>query len=104
MKIYDIIEKTVKGIILDANEILETKEILELVQVSLSDTTRTKLFSRLNNLRGDGVIKGKCVGSGKGVWIWWSPDLFIENHNSHEENSLDNQLVNETGGVKYGGE
>ena len=50
-----------------AGEPLETREI-ELV---LSDVTRVKTLYRLNNLRGDGTIKGKAVGSGKGTWIWW---------------------------------
>jgi hypothetical protein len=25
----------------------------------------------LQNLRAEGHIHGKFVGSGKGVWIWW---------------------------------
>ena len=51
----------------EADEPLETKE-LELI---LKNITRVKLLYRLNNLRGEGMIKGKQVGSGKGTWIWW---------------------------------
>ncbi len=54
----------------------ETKEILEKLRVFLKDTTRTKLFYRLNNLRGDGLIKGRFIGPGKGVWIWWKKSAF----------------------------
>ena len=27
-------------------------------------------------LRAEGLIKGKFVGPGKGVWIWWKKDAF----------------------------
>lgn len=94
MKIYDVIEKTVRDIVQSAEEVLETKEILELVQVSLPDVTRTKVFSRLNNLRGDGVIRGKCMGSGKGVWIWWPSDLFLR---ADDEVDSDGEVVNKNG-------
>lgn len=49
---------------------LETSEVVELVQQEIP-TTRTKIFKRLTDLRGDQAINGKHVGSGKGVWIWW---------------------------------
>lgn len=58
-KILDIINKS--------EEPLETKEIEEI----LKNSTRVKTLYRLNLLRGDGLIKGKPVGSGKGTWIWW---------------------------------
>lgn len=93
MKIYDIIEKTARDIIRNAGEVLETKEILERVQTSLCDVTRTKLFSRLNNLRGDGIIKGKCIGSGKGVWIWWDSNLFIQHKEFLNNNCSNNQPI-----------
>ncbi len=60
-----------------------TQKILQLVQASaepretkeiegeLKTVTRVKVLYRLNILRGDGLIKGKPVGSGKGTWIWW---------------------------------
>lgn len=51
----------------EAEEPLETKEI----EIILKDITRIKVLYRLNLLRGDGLIKGKAVGSGKGTWIWW---------------------------------
>jgi repressor of nif and glnA expression len=71
----DLITKTALKIIQESNEVLETKEIEEKVSNSIKDITRTKLFSRLNNLRGEGLIKGKFVGPGKGVWIWWKKSL-----------------------------
>lgn len=49
-------------------EPLETKEIENL----LKNISRVKILYRLNNLRGEGIIKGKSVGSGKGAWIWWA--------------------------------
>lgn len=56
----------------DAEEPLETKEIETLLAATrLRDVTRIKVLYRLNLLRGDGAIKGKPVGSGKGTWIWW---------------------------------
>jgi len=27
-------------------------------------------------LRAEGLIKGKFVGPGKGVWIWWKKNAF----------------------------
>ena len=58
-----------------AGEPLETKEIEDL----LSDETRTKILYRLTQLRGDGVIKGKRIGSGKGAWVWWMTEMFEKN-------------------------
>lgn len=58
-----------------SKEPLETKEIENLVKKSSKNTTRTKVIYRLNNLRGEGKIKGKYLGSGKGVWIWWNNNL-----------------------------
>ena len=63
-------------IINDTDEPLETKEIQNLVSKKIKNVTRTKLFYRLNNLRGEGLIKGKFVGPGKGVWIWWREKAF----------------------------
>jgi len=54
-------------ILKESSEPLETKEIEEIMK----NVTRAKLIYRLNNLRGEGLIKGKVVGSGKGTWIWW---------------------------------
>ena len=74
MHISDAILK----IINQSDEPLETKEVMEKAEESLKNVTRTKLFYRLNMLRGDGKIKGKFVGPGKGVWIWWSKEAFFE--------------------------
>lgn len=50
-----------------SDEPLETKNI----EQAFSKATRIMILYRLNNLRGDGKLKGKQVGSGKGTWIWW---------------------------------
>lgn len=63
----------------DSPEPLETKEIEEQLKIQEKQpkkgtgetVTRIKVLYRLNMLRGDGLIKGKPVGSGKGTWIWW---------------------------------
>ena len=67
-------------IIENSDDVLETKEIQEKVENSVKDVTRTKIFSRLNNLRGEGKIKGKFVGPGKGVWIWWKSVIITKNN------------------------
>lgn len=61
-----------------SNEPLETKELENLLvsKIKKETLTRTKVFYRLNMLRGEGKIKGKFVGPGKGVWIWWNTNLF----------------------------
>lgn len=63
----DTTSKNILKVLKDAEEPLETKEI----ELILKNVTRVKLLYRLNNLRGEGLIKGKQVGSGKGTWIWW---------------------------------
>ena len=73
----DEISELAFKIISKAEEPLETKEIGEKVKAVFRNATRTKLFYRLNNLRGEGLIKGKFVGPGKGVWIWWKNDKNI---------------------------
>ena len=60
----------------NSKEPLETKEIEILLKKYHKFVTRTKIIYRLNNLRGEGLIKGKYLGSGKGVWIWWAKNLF----------------------------
>jgi len=67
----DKLSKKLIKIVLEAGEPLETKEILE-----FSNETRVKVLYRLHNLRGEGLIKGKLIGSGKGAWIWWRKDAF----------------------------
>lgn len=63
----DVVSKKILDIIVNAGEPLETREI----ELILKNVTRIKVLYRLNNLRGEGQIKGKPVGSGKGCWIWW---------------------------------
>jgi len=59
-------------VISSATEPLETKEIEE----KLKGASRAMILYRLHNLRGEGLIKGKRVGPGKGAWIWWKKDAF----------------------------
>jgi len=68
----DKISKRILEIINTSQDPLETKEI----ELILKNITRIKVLYRLKNLRGDGLIKGKPVGSGKGAWIWWRIDAF----------------------------
>lgn len=72
MKVLDAISQEIIRLINQSNEPLETKEI----ETKLSSSSRTKIFYRLKDLRGDGLIKGKMVGAGKGAWIWWRVDAF----------------------------
>jgi len=56
------------------NMLKKSKEPLEMadIQKQIPDATRTKIMYRLNDLRGEGKIKGKRIGAGgKGVWVWW---------------------------------
>ena len=68
----DRISTSILTILATAIEPLETKEIQNL----LTATTRVKIMYRLNRLRGDGLILGKQIGSGKGTWIWWKLESF----------------------------
>jgi DNA-binding Lrp family transcriptional regulator len=61
------ITKKILQIISKSHEPLETKE----VEKELKGVSRSKILYRLNDLRGEGKIKGKHLGPGKGVWIWW---------------------------------
>ena len=67
----DKLAKNILRIIDSSNTPLETKEIEQKVKA-----TRVKVLYRLNLLRGEGKIKGKFVGPGKGVWIWWPIKAF----------------------------
>jgi hypothetical protein len=72
----DKVRKVITGILKKAEEPLETIEIQKIATQEIgNDVTRTILLYRLNNLRGEGQIKGKQIGSGKGTWIWWRGDL-----------------------------
>lgn len=70
----DRVQEIVLGIISNSQTPLETPEILERV-LQQTKTTRTIVFKRLTDLRGDGAILGAHIGSGKGSWIWWSKEL-----------------------------
>jgi len=63
----EVITRGILKIINESEEPLETKEI----EVMLKNVSRVMILYRLNNLRGEGLIKGKQIGSGKGTWIWW---------------------------------
>ncbi len=66
-KSTDKLSKKIFELLGSTDEPLETREI----ELLLKGQTRIKVLYRLNYLRGDGIIKGKVVGSGKGTWIWW---------------------------------
>jgi len=72
MNTKDRLSETLIKVINVASEPLETKEI----EGKVPAETRQKIFNRLKNLRGEGTIKGKMVGAGKGTWIWWRKDAF----------------------------
>lgn len=67
-------------IVSNNHEPLETEEIISRLHESakyghnmiLKSATRTRVMYRLHNLRADGLIFGKMLGAGKGVWIWWN--------------------------------
>ena len=67
----DNITATIEKVIAESGEPMETKEVQEEIQKSLGVVSRGKVLYRLNDLRGQGEIAGKFVGSGKGAWIWW---------------------------------
>lgn len=67
----DKLSNDIVAVLESAEEPLETKEVEQRIAERTKNSTRTKVLYRLNVLRGDGKIKGKSVGSGKGVWIWW---------------------------------
>ena len=67
----DIIAREILKVVNESVEPLETKEIEVILKKKIKDVTRTKLFYRLMILRGEGLLLGKFVGPGKGVWIWW---------------------------------
>ena len=67
LKQKDSISKKILNILNSSKEPFETKEI----ESFLKGISHVKILYRLNLLRGDGLIRGKAVGSGKGSWIWW---------------------------------
>jgi repressor of nif and glnA expression len=72
MRSKDKILEAIITIIGNSNEPLETKEIEE----KLPKETRAKILYRLRDLQGEGLIRGKIVGAGKGTWIWWKKNAF----------------------------
>jgi hypothetical protein len=77
----DKLSDAILNIVQNNNEPLETEEIVSRVHethlpgrpdVTFKNATRTKVMYRLNNLRADGLISGKMLGSGRGVWVWWN--------------------------------
>ncbi len=62
----DSLKKKILKAVQTKDEPLETKEISRIV-----GGTRAMILQRLHNLRGEGLVKGKYIGSGKGTWIWW---------------------------------
>ena len=74
----DMMQDKILELLNSSDEPLETKEIGEKLKekIKKESVTRTKIFYRLNILRGEGKIKGKFTGPGKGVWIWWRINAF----------------------------
>lgn len=70
MKSKDKLGDKILSVIAESDEPLETREI----EKKFPTETRTKIFYRLKDLRGEGLIKGKMVGAGKGTWIWWKAE------------------------------
>ena len=67
----DILRDKILKLLNSTDEPLETREIELVLKV-----TRVKVLYRLHNLRGEGLISGKPVGSCKGAWIWWRKNAF----------------------------
>ncbi|MBI2665875.1 hypothetical protein HYX12_04605 [Candidatus Woesearchaeota archaeon] len=82
MRSLDLLSKKIIDILDSSDEPLETREL----ELLLEKETRIKILYRLNILRGDGAIKGKAVGSGKGCWIWWRTKIPTKNISSQLTN------------------
>ncbi|MDQ4102007.1 MAG: hypothetical protein M3115_07475 [Thermoproteota archaeon] len=68
----DEIQEEIYNLVKTANEPLETEEVIRHIHSNVEkDASRNKVMYRLNNLRAEGKISGKMLGSGKGVWVWW---------------------------------
>lgn len=68
----DEVSKAILKIVNSADEPLETTEII----AKLGKVSRSMVLYRLNDLRGEGKIKGKSIGPGKGAWLWWKVNSF----------------------------
>ena len=66
-----LLREDILKLLVESDSPLETREIQDVLK-----STRIKILYRLHDLRGEGLIKGKHVGSGKGTWIWWRKDAF----------------------------
>ena len=71
LQFHDKAAEAIFKIITQAGEPLETKEVEARVSALVKDVSRSKMIYRLQNLRAENKIRGKFVGPGKGVWIWW---------------------------------
>lgn len=69
----DEISKIILRVINSSCEPMETKEVEE----KMKGTSRSKIMYRLNQLRAEGKIKGKFIGSGKKTWLWWKSNAFL---------------------------
>lgn len=69
MKRYNDRTDRISKVVMDAGEPLETREVEE--RVKDLHLNRWVVLERLRTLAIAGVIRGKRVGSGKGVWIWY---------------------------------
>lgn len=68
----DEIQEEIYNLVRSANEPLETEEVIRHIHSNVEKyASRNKVMYRLNNLRAEGKIAGKMLGSGKGVWVWW---------------------------------
>jgi hypothetical protein len=88
--LQDRLTDSILKIVQNSSEPLETEEILRLVQKQWSNSTRTKVMYRLSNLRADGLVYGKMLGAGKGVWIWWRSSADDDNAWPEEVEALKN--------------
>ncbi len=68
----DKLSEKILELINRAREPMETKELEE----ALKSESRSKILYRLTDLRGQGKVKGKHLGAGKGTWVWWSVEAF----------------------------
>ena len=78
---YDEAAEAILKIVKQSGEPLETKEIEERIKTVMK-VSRSKLIYRLQNMRAEGQLRGKFMGPGKGVWVWWAG--IITNTVQHE--------------------
>ena len=79
----DELSKAILETLKQVGEPLDTREIEDRLTVLMSGVTRIKLVLRLQNLRGEGLIRGKSIGSGRGAWIWWIHQITQDAINQH---------------------